>query len=226
MRYAATQLDVLQSAITAGFLNMGKDLPYSEAMDELVESFKSYNSQVYKNGQWTGAGSTKMKKINFGGDIGWRRCYAMFFEEMRPLPALFPSLQETGFYISGMNWILDWIVTPLTWAYIKVAPKAVRSIGKFIWWGMKTFHKPPYRVELQVQATGVKDGQPASFTARVSHSDGYDLTAIPVVAALLQYLDGSTRKPGVWMMGHWVEPVRLMKDMQVMGVNVASETEK
>ncbi|HSV86953.1 MAG TPA: saccharopine dehydrogenase NADP-binding domain-containing protein, partial [Levilinea sp.] len=42
VRYAATQLDLLQSAITAGFLNMGKGLPYSEAMDELVESFKSY----------------------------------------------------------------------------------------------------------------------------------------------------------------------------------------
>jgi hypothetical protein len=37
---------------------------------------------------------------------------------------------------------------------------------------------------------------------------------------LLQYLEGSGRRPGLWMMGHLAEPVRLMKDMEKMGVLV------
>jgi len=58
----------------------------------------------------------------------------------------------------------------------------------------------------------------AKVYAAVAQPDGYELTAIPVVATLLQYLDGSARKPGLWMMGHLVKPIRLMMDMEKMGV--------
>jgi saccharopine dehydrogenase (NAD+, L-lysine-forming) len=223
VRYAAAYLDTIESAITAGYLNMGKDLPYTEAVDELIELFKEYQAQVYKNGGWTKAGAFEMRKIDFGGDIGWKRCYSMFFEELRPLPELYPSLKEAGFYMSEMHWVTDWVIMPLTWLWLKASPRSIRPIGRFLWWGMGTFHKPPYRLELQVQASGVKDGQPAKVRASVAHPDGYELTAIPVVAALLQYLDGSGRKPGLWMMGHLAEPVRLMKDMEKMGVQVQIE---
>jgi saccharopine dehydrogenase (NAD+, L-lysine-forming) len=102
--------------------------------------------------------------------------------------------------------------------WLKLVPQSVRSIGKFLWWGMATFHKPPYRVELHVQASGLKNGQIVNVKASVAHPDGYALTAIPVAATLLQYLDGSVSKPGMWMMGHYVEPIRLLKDMEKMGV--------
>ncbi|MFN2111317.1 MAG: hypothetical protein ACK2UI_16800, partial [Anaerolineae bacterium] len=220
VRYAAAHLDIIESAVTAGYLNMGKDLPYTEAVDELIELFKDYQAQVYKNGQWTKPGSFEMRKLDFGGDIGRKQCYSMFFEELRPLPALYPSLKEVGFYMSETHWMTDWIIMPITWVWLKLMPRAVRPIGKLLWWGMGTFHKPPYRVELQVHASGVKDGQPAKVQATVAHPDGYELTAIPVAATLLQYLDGSARKPGLWMMGHLADPVRLMQDMDKMGVQI------
>lgn len=223
VRYTAANLDLIESAVTAGYLNMGKALPYSEAVDELIEIFKEYQAQVYKNGQWTKASSYELRKIDFGSDIGLKRCYSMFFEELRPLPKIYPSLTEVGFYISETHWVTDWIITPIIWIWLKLMPNAARPIGKFLWWGMGTFHKPPYRVELQVQAVGLKDGQPAKVQASVAHPDGYELTAIPVVATLLQYLDGSARKPGLWMMGHLAEPVRLMKDMESMGVQITTK---
>ena len=218
VHYAAANMDTIESAITLGFLNMGKGLPYSEAVDEVVESFKEYNGRVFKNGQWTNPKSYEVRTFNFGGDIGRKRCYAMFFEELRLLPNMFPSLRETGFYISELHWMLDWVVMPITWIWLKVMPNAVRPIGKFLWWGMGTLHKPPYRVELQVQGAGFKDGQPVTVQATVTHPDGYELTAVPVVATLLQYLDGSARRPGLWMMGHLVDPLRLMRDMETMGI--------
>lgn len=220
VRYAAAHLDTIASAVTTGYLNMGKDLPYTEAVDELIELFKDYQAQVYKNGQWTKTGSFEMRKLDFGGDIGQKQCYSMFFEELRPLPALYPTLQEVGFYMSQSHWMTDWVIMPIAWVWLKLMPRAMRPIGKLLWWSMGTFHKPPYRVELQVQATGVKNGQPANVQATVAHPDGYALTAIPVAAALLQYLDGSARKPGLWMMGHLAEPVRLMRDMEKMGVHI------
>jgi len=218
VRYAAAHLDKIESAITAGYLNMGKNLPYSESVDEVVEMFKEYQTQVYKNGQWTKAGLLALRKIDFGSDIGWKRCYAMFLEELRPLPEIYPSLKEVGLYISELYWVTDWVITPIAVIWLMLMPRSVRSIGKFLWWGMRTFHKPPYRVELQVKASGFKDEHKAKIQASIAHPDGYELTAIPVAATLLQYLDGSARKPGMWMMGHYVEPIRLMKDMEKMGV--------
>jgi len=222
VRYAAAHLHSIESAITLGYLNMGKDLPYSEAVNELLESFREYNGQVFKNGRWTKTNSYEVRTCDFGGDIGRKRCYSMYFEELRPLPSMFPSLRETGFYISEMHPMLDWVVMPITLAWLKIVPKAVRPIGKFLWWGMGTFHKPPYRVELQVKAAGLKDGRPVTVQASVAHPDGYELTAIPVVATLLQYLESLARKPGLWMMGHLIDPISLVKDLEKMGVACAT----
>lgn len=220
VRYAAAQMDTIESAVTAGYLNMGKDLPYTEAVDELIACFKDYQAQVYKNGQWTKPSSYEIRKIDFGSDIGLKQCFSMFFEELRLMPEMYPSLRNVGFYISESHWVTDWVITPIAMMWLKIMPNAVRPIGKLLWWGMGNFHKPPYRVELQIQASGYKDGQRINTSVSVSHPDGYELTAIPVVAALVQYLDGSARKPGLWMMGHFAEPDRLMRDMERMGVYI------
>lgn len=225
VRYAAARMDSIESAVTAGYLNMGKDLPYTEAVDELIELFKEYPGQVYKNGEWTESSSYEIRKIDFGSDIGLKRCYSMSFEELRTLPEIYPSLKEVGFYISESHWVTDWVIMPITWIWLKIRPSAVRPIGKLYWWSMGTFHKPPYRVELLVKASGFKDGQVIKTRVSVSHPDGYELTAIPVVAALLQYLDGTARKPGLWIMGHLVEPGRLIKDMEKMGVKCITDVQ-
>ena len=222
VRFAAAHLDTLENATTVGYINMGKNLPYTDAVDELIEVFKGYQAQVYKNGKWTKPNSFEMRKIDLGEDIGKKNCYSMFFEELRPLPEIYSSLKEVGFFISETHWVSDWVVMPIALAWLKINPNAVRQIGKLIWWGMSNFNKPPYRIELQVQANGTKNNKLTQIKAAVAHPDGYELTAIPVVATLLQYLDGSANKPGLWMMGHLAEPERLMKDMQKMGVQVTT----
>lgn len=224
VRYAAGQLDSIESAVTAGYLNMGgTHLPYTDAVDELMEAFKEYQAQVFKNGKWTKPGSFDMRKIDFGGEIGIKNCYSMFFEELRPLPEMYPSLKDVGFYISETHWLLDWVISMVVMAGLKIAPRrSVRPLGKLLWWAMQTLPKPPHLVALTVNASGLRNSQPAKVQASVSHPDGYELTAIPVVAFLLQYLDGSAKRPGLWMMGHLAEPKRLMIDMEKMGVKVTT----
>ena len=152
-----------------------------------------------------------------------RKCYSMFFEELRALPQTYPTLQELGFFMSGTHWFVDLVITPLVFAGLRLAPrKGTRSLGKLMWWGMQTFSKPPYLVLLKAEARGERNGERAKVDVTISHSDAYELTAIPVVACLLQYLDGAARRPGLWMMGHLVEPERLLNDMEQMGVQISS----
>jgi len=219
IRYAASKLDIIESARTAGYLNMG-NLQYTEAVDELMEGFVHYQAQVYKSGAWTKPGSWDTRKLDFGEEIGTRTCYSMFFEELRCIPAMYPALKDTGFYISGSNLLADLILTPIIMMGLKIAPKrGIRPLGKLMWWAMGK-SKPPYRVVLKVEATGQLNGRQAQVDASIEHEDGYELTAIPVVAFLLQY--NQIRQPGLHMMGHLAEPERLFNDMERMGVCVTT----
>lgn len=220
VRYAATHLDSVESALTAGYINMAP-APYTEAVDELMEAFKGFDGRVFKNGAWTKRGKYEIRKFDFGAGIGEKTCYSMFFEELRGLPEMFPTLKETGFYIASTNLLVDALITPLVMLGLKLFPKrGIRPLGKVVWWSMFGSSRPPYRLVLSAQVKGHRNGEPAKVKVSIEHSDGYELTAIPVVALIQQYLDGSARKPGLWMMGHLAEPVRLMRDMKAMGVKV------
>jgi saccharopine dehydrogenase (NAD+, L-lysine-forming) len=219
IRHAASKLDCIESARTAGYLNMG-NLQYTEAVDELMEGFLHYQAQVYKNGAWTSPSSWEMRKFDFGEEIGIKTCYSMFFEELRCIPEMYPTLKDTGFYISGWNPLADLLITPVLMLGLKLAPKrGIRPLGKLMWWAMNR-SRPPYRVVLKVEATGQLNGQPARVETSLEHEDGYELTAIPVVAMLMQY--NQIRQPGLHMMGHLAKPDRLFQDMQRMGVKVTT----
>jgi saccharopine dehydrogenase (NAD+, L-lysine-forming) len=222
IRFAASELETIESAMVAGYLNMG-NLQYTEAVDELMEGFIHYQAQVYKNGAWTNPSSWDVRKFNFGAEIGIRTCYSMFFEELRSIPAMYPNLKEMGFYISGSNLLADLIITPLIMVGLKLAPKrGIRPLGRLMWWAMGK-SKPPYRVVLKVEAKGQLNGGQVQVHTRIEHEDGYELTAIPVVAFLMQY--DQIRQPGLHMMGHLAEPKRLFKDMEKMGVMAIMTTQ-
>jgi len=219
IRYAASKLQCLETARVAGYLNMGK-LQYTEAVDELMEAFVHYQAQVYKNGVWTHPSSWDMHKFDFGEEVGVRNCYSMFFEELRCLPAMYPALKDMGFYISGTNPFADLILTPIVMVGLKIAPKrGIRPLGKLMWWAMGR-SKPPYKVALKVEATGFRKDRHVQVEACIEHEDGYELTAIPVVALLKQY--DYIRRPGLHMMGHLVDPDCLFQDMERMGARVTT----
>jgi len=139
--------------------------------------------------------------------------------EMDSLPKIIPTLRETGFYIAGFNVITDWIVSPLVVAGLKLSPeRLLEPLSRLLFWSMGRFARPPFGSTLRLDAAGVSAGLPHKLTIQLSHEDGYEFTAIPVVAAILQWQEA--RRPGLVYQAHFVEPERLMQDMARMGIAV------
>ncbi len=226
VRYAAQYYDQLISARVGSVIK--EDWNSLEIVDstvyELVELMNDFEMSTFKSGKWKKVSLTSMSDyiaMDFGGVFGKQYTAPMMLEEMRALPGMFPSLQETGFYVGSFNWFVDWVIMPIAMLAMKLWPQAaLKPMSRWMHWGLKTFSKPPYGTLLKVEARGLKDGQPKTMQVIISHPDGYLFTAIPVAACLLQYLDGSIDRSGLWMQALIVEPTRFMQDMQRMGINI------
>lgn len=226
VRYAARYFDSLEIANVGSVIKIdwtGLDMP-DETVCELVEELNDFESLIFKDGRWKKVSMYSTKDfltMDFGGEFGKQLGAPMFLEEMRSLPEQYPSLKETGFFVGGFNWFTDWLVMPVAMLALKIWPQAaLKPMGKLMKWGLETFSRPPYGTILKVQAQGTRNSAPLSVEVTLSHPDGYLLTAIPVVACLLQYLDGSIRKPGLWTQANLVEPVRFLEDMKRMGIGI------
>jgi saccharopine dehydrogenase (NAD+, L-lysine-forming) len=212
-------------------------LDFSEdTVIELVEELGDFNPLIFRQGKWQKAGMQNWltsHTMDFGGEFGRQACTPMFLEELRAMPAampgMLPALQETGFYgghaVGGFNGFVDYVVLPLALVGLKVCPQGLtRPIGRLMRWGLATFSRPPYQTLLKLKARGLKNDQVTKLEITLSHPNGYWFTAIPVVACLRpcrrQYLDGSNRKPGLWMQANLVDPDRLIGDIRRMGVTM------
>jgi saccharopine dehydrogenase-like NADP-dependent oxidoreductase len=226
VRYAAQFFDQLEIARVGSVIKedwKSLDVEISTVY-ELVELMTDFDMSTYKGGKWRKANlysTSDFVKMDFGAEFGKQYCAPMLLEEMRDLPRLFPTLTETGFYVGSFNWFVDWVISPIAMVGMKLSPHlALKPMASLMHWGLKTFSKPPYGTLLRLEATGMKSGQSKTMQVTISHPDGYLFTALPVVACMLQYLDGSIAAPGLWLQATVVEPDRFMRDMQRMGITV------
>ena len=140
--------------------------------------------------------------------------------EIKPLPQMF-DLRETGVFTTGFNWFVDYLIFPFMMLSQKVKKGSFRHFwAKLVIFGKNGFSSAQEGIVFLLQAEGEKGGERRKVEIFSEHDSAYDFTVIPVIACLKQYLDGSIREPGLWMMGHLVEPNRLFEDMERMGVRI------
>ncbi len=222
VRHAAAQLDPLKAAHVAAASNMGVEGEVPESVYEFIESFAEFECADFRGGGWSKSWLTR-RPFDFGPGIGTKTCQSWRLEEMLSLPEMVPTLEQTGMYIAGMNWFVDYLAVPLILAVLPLAPRrGIKPLAALFLLGLKWFSRPPYYAALKLEAEGERAGVPGRLDLLLRHEDEYVMTAAPTVACLLQLLDGSARKPGLHFMAHLAEPGRLLEDVRRMGVTVHS----
>lgn len=222
VRFVASDFDEIEVANVGSLIKIDwARMNFAEAtIQELVEELKSFDTAYYSNGRWKKGGSIELRVMDFGRNFGRQRCTPMHLHEMDELPTRYTSLKETGFFVGGFNWFVDWIVIPIAFcAFLLNAERLTKKMGSFMNWELITFSKPPYGTLLKIEASDWKDKEQIAKELIFYHPDGYMLTAISVVACVLQYLDGSIKKPGLWTQANLVEPEQMVTDLIKMGVS-------
>ena len=199
-----------------------------ETLNELVDELRDFRVEALRDGVWRKVSWRDMqKRMDFGPPWGSEPCSLMYLEEMRRLPEVVPGLRESGFYVAGFNKVVDYLLMPAGMVGMRAAPDRLGPpFSRAMLWGLRRFSKPPYGTVFQAEVEGDAagaEGRRRCARLRVTHADSYFLTSAAAAACLLQYLDGTIRRPGLWLQGLAVEPGRFFTDLQRLGVGVAAQ---
>jgi saccharopine dehydrogenase (NAD+, L-lysine-forming) len=223
IRHAGSYFERLETAWVASLIQLDwREQVFSEATtDTLIGELGRCRPLVFRFGQWVEQGVAKLPTFDFGRPFGKRRCVPFFLEELRPLPGELSSLKETGHFVGGMHWFVDSFIAPIGWRLLSGSARGGKGLGsRLLGWGLKRFSKPPYGTLLLLEAGGWRGGQRRGLRIKVSHPDVHMMIAAPAVACLLQVLDGRPERPGLYSQANVVEPSRLMKDLERLGLEV------
>ena len=190
---------------------------------EFAHEFRDYRVEALRGGNWSEVEwRDAMRSFDFGSPYGRERCSLMYMKELELLPDQIPALSDCAFYVSGFNPVVDATLLPLGLVVMKISPDTLgRPYARLLAWALRRFGRPPYGTVWQLEAEGERAGGPISAGLRLSHPDGYWLTAAAAAACLLQRLDGSLREPGVHLQALAVDPGRMLGDLVRMGAALA-----
>ncbi|MFA6469152.1 MAG: saccharopine dehydrogenase NADP-binding domain-containing protein [Bacteroidota bacterium] len=220
VRYAAQFFDVYKKASIG--MAMNARFERAEQAAEILPLITEFNAEICRDGLWRRATYKDAVELNMGKKFGRMQLFPMPMEELKLVQEQY-KLQETGVYVSGFNWFVDYLVMPLIFIMDKIKKgMAERILLKLFTWGVNTFSSPYQGVAFLNEAEGMKDGKRRTVRILAEHDDAYLFTAIPITACVKQYCDGSLPF-GLHMMGHAVDEQKMFREMERMGVSIRTE---
>jgi saccharopine dehydrogenase (NAD+, L-lysine-forming) len=223
-RWAAGRMDEVDDAWSAGLLRPRGGIPYTPAVDDLIELFRGYQAHVLEDGVARALRAWRPEaypRVDVAFGFGRCRTTVWDLDEILRLGEVLPGLRRAGFSIAGSDPVTDLVVSTVVMAALPLSgQRGVSRLGRLLCWSTRTFGRPPFGCLVQADVRGRRDGERVRIRVALFHEDGYELTAIPAVSMIEQVLDGSARRPGVHLMGLLVDPDRLLADVEGMGVRV------
>jgi saccharopine dehydrogenase (NAD+, L-lysine-forming) len=216
VRLAADELGDLQAANVSGFIK-GPELALGSSVDLL--RLVATPAMEYSDGEWRKAKLMATRSVEFGDPFGTLQCYPMDLVELRELPEQL-DVKHLSAHSAGVNPVIDLFVLLFKLLGLGRSESAIYRCARLLMKANRRFTKPPYTVRIKLEAEGCVDGAQRRLELLVGHEDGYEITAIPLVACVLQLLDGSIRLPGLRHMGSAVDPHRLLADTKRLGARV------
>jgi len=220
IRYGAQYFDKYEKAVVS--MAMNARFERAEQVVEIISIVSEFNADIYKAGVWKKATYKDAITVDMGNRFGKIQLFPIQMAEIKKMPEMY-NLSETGVYVSGFNWFVDYLVLPIILVTQKIKKgSALGLLTKLFTWGVNTFSSPYQGVVFINEAEGIRDDKKKQVRIVAEHDDAYHFTAIPVVAFLKQYFDGLLPS-GLWMMGHVVDEKALFSDMEKMGVKIRTE---
>lgn len=207
IRYIGSKYTSLESANVFSILKVDwKSLDLSQStIDEFFKELLSFQPLSYREGEWRDDISFT-KTFEFTSELGKQSCYPMYFEELKSIPELYPTLKETGFFIGGFNPIVDNVLLVPVYIFAKMIGKiSYKILEKIFYYGLREFTSPPYYTEIALEADGIDGDLRIRRTMSLSHESAYYLTAVPAFASALQLLDGTIKEKGLLYQGLCVD---------------------
>lgn len=223
VRWAAERIDVLETTEVYGGMRMDwkADTLADSTVAEMLTEFADFDMTTYRDGVWQKLRWSQCPTVDFGPPIGRKSCVPMYLAEMEPLPTDIPTLRRCGFFVGGFSPLMDYVALPVIMALFKVRALQ-RTAESFTRWSFRRLanYAPPHKLTVRLDAAGLHKGEAVATRLEISGEDGYLLTAAPVVSCIRQLLDGTTRRPGVWLQAQLVDPDALLTDLAAMGLTV------
>jgi hypothetical protein len=221
IRYGAQFFDKYEKAIIA--MAMNTRFERAEQAVEIIAMVSEFKADIYREGSWKRATYSDAVIIDMGKRFGRMQLFPIQMTEIRQMAGMF-DLTETGAYVSGFNWFVDYFFLPIILISQKIRKGwAIGLLTRLFTWGVNTFSSSDQGVVFLNEAEGTQDGKKKKVRIIAEHDDANLFTAVPVVACLKQYLNGLLPS-GLWMMGHVVDEKTLFSDIEKMGIVIRTET--
>jgi saccharopine dehydrogenase (NAD+, L-lysine-forming) len=226
VRWASRRVDALESAVVYGGMRLDwrAETLADSTIEEMLAEFADFDMTTFIDGKARPLKYSECPTIDFGPPIGRKSCVPMYLAEMDTLPADIPTLRTCGFYVGGFSPLMDYLALPVITVLAKI--RSLRSFTTSVTrWSFRHLasQRPPYGLAVRLEASGLTAGQPAEVRLEITGDDGYLLTAAPAASCIRHVLDGSVRRPGLWLQADLVDPDVLLADLTAAGLGVNTD---